>query len=163
MAYYNQPRIKTACMTRQWPLYMLMNEAGLHGKTRFKGTVPSKNDQIKKYASIEVSTCSGCCCGILQLCNLCKGGLGGLNGTTIYQHLRNVCRKIALVKSSILQLLKNRTLTVFELRNWYWYQKKQHFVIYKAVEFFFQNFEKYFIVWSFSFLGKNAFFWKKNV
>ena len=32
------------------------------------------------FASNEVSTCSGCCCGILQLCDVCKGGWGRLNG-----------------------------------------------------------------------------------
>ena len=41
----------------------------------------------------EVSTCSGCCCGILQLCDVCEGGLGGLNGTTIQEFLRNVEEK----------------------------------------------------------------------
>ena len=61
----------------------------------FKGTVP------QKFASNKVSTCSGCCCGILQLCNVCKGGLGGLNDTTYHQYLRNVSRKIALLKSFI--------------------------------------------------------------
>ena len=35
-----------------------------------KGTVPSKNDQIKKNPSNEVSTCSRCCCGISQLCDV---------------------------------------------------------------------------------------------
>ena len=37
----------------------------------------------------EVSTCSGCC-GISQLYDVCKGGLGGLNGTKVHQYLRNM-------------------------------------------------------------------------
>ena len=41
-------------------------------------------------------------------------------------------------KFSILQLLKNRTLTVFELQDWYWYQKKRNFVLYKTTESFFR-------------------------
>ena len=32
----------------------------------------------KKFASNEVSTCSESCCGNLQLCNVCKGCLGGV-------------------------------------------------------------------------------------
>ena len=64
-----------------------------------KRTVKAKNDQLKKSTSNEVSKCSRCCCGILQLCDVCKGGLGGLNGTTIHQYLRNVCSNIALLRS----------------------------------------------------------------
>ena len=66
-----------------------------------KGTVQAKNYQIKKkkFASNEVSTCSGCFCGISQLCDVCKGGLGDLSGTTVHQYLGNFCRKIALLKS----------------------------------------------------------------
>ena len=45
-----------------------------------------KSTNLKKTASNKVSLCSGCCSGILQLCDVCKGGLGGgLNGTTIHQ------------------------------------------------------------------------------
>ena len=46
------------------------------------------------FASNEVSTCSECCCGILQLCDVCKGGSGGLNGATNHQYLRNREQKI---------------------------------------------------------------------
>ena len=48
----------------------------LIGWEDFKGTVPPK--KLPKYnffASIEVSTCSGCY-GISQLCDVCKVGLG---------------------------------------------------------------------------------------
>ena len=44
-----------------------------------KGTVRQKNEHISKkefFTSTEVSTCSGCCCGILHLCVVCKWGLG---------------------------------------------------------------------------------------
>ena len=67
-------------------------------------------------------------------------------------------------KVSILQLLKNLTLTVFELQDWHWYRNKRNFVIYKAKESFFFQFsksEKNYAVWNFSFLGKNTFFRKK--
>ena len=70
--------------------------------SNLRGPFPQKMTKIKKNASNEVSTCSGCCCGILQLYIVCKGGLWGgggrLNGTTINQYLGNVCRKIALLK-----------------------------------------------------------------
>ena len=42
----------------------------------FKGTVPPKN--YKKIASNEVWTCSWCCRENLQLCDVCKGDLGGV-------------------------------------------------------------------------------------
>ena len=38
---------------------------------------PKKWPIKKKIASIEVSTSSGYCCGNLQLCDVCEGGLGG--------------------------------------------------------------------------------------
>ena len=47
----------------------------------FKWTVPLKYDQIFKkmfFVYNEVSTSSGCSCGILQLYEVCKGGLGGV-------------------------------------------------------------------------------------
>ena len=46
-----------------------------------RGPYPQKNDKVLKkkfFASNEVSTCSGCCCGILHLCDVCKGGLRGV-------------------------------------------------------------------------------------
>ena len=43
------------------------------------------NIKTKFFVSIEVSTCSGCCCGVLRLCDVCKGGLRGLNDTKIHQ------------------------------------------------------------------------------
>ena len=66
-------------------------------------------------------------------------------------------------KISILQLLKNRTLTVFELQDWYWDQKKRNFVLYKVIESFFQfsNSEKNYALWNLFFLGKNPPFSKK--
>ena len=43
------------------------------------GTKPPKNYQIeKKVASNEVSNCSDSCCGISQMCDVCKGGWGEL-------------------------------------------------------------------------------------
>ena len=68
-------------------------------------------------------------------------------------------------KVSSFQHLKNRTLTVFELQEWCWYQKKRIFVIYKVFESFlkFRNSEKNCAVWSFSFLDKNDFFSKKYI
>ena len=48
----------------------------------FKGTVHPKKGQIftkKFFASNELSTCSESCCGILQLCNVCKLDLGGVD------------------------------------------------------------------------------------
>ena len=57
----------------------------------------TKFQKNKIFAPNEVSTCSGSC-GIFQLCDVCKGGLGGLSDTTVRQFLRNVCRKIALPK-----------------------------------------------------------------
>ena len=63
---------------------------------------PKKCQNYKKIASNEVSTCSGCCCGILQLCDVCKGGWGGgLNGTIIHQYLRIMSteKKNALLKT----------------------------------------------------------------
>ena len=51
------------------------------------------------FASNEVSTCSGCCYGILQLCDVYKGSLGGMNGITIHQYLRTKEQKIALLNS----------------------------------------------------------------
>ena len=92
------PAIMTVfcCDHMKWSL-ILFFKAGL---LNVKRTVQAKNDKIKKnvFASNEVSTCSGCC-GNSQLCDVCKDGLGGLNGTAIHQYLRNVCRKIALLKS----------------------------------------------------------------
>ena len=71
-------------------------ERCLFPKTLFKGTVQTKNNKIfekKFFASNEVSTCSGCCCEILQVCDVCKGGLRGLNGTTTHQYLGNMEQK----------------------------------------------------------------------
>ena len=68
-----------------------------------------------------------------------KGVQGKLNGTTIHQYLRNVSeKKSSPEKFPFFKLLKNRTLTVSELQNWYWHQKKRNFVIYNAVESLFQ-------------------------
>ena len=55
-----------------------------------QGNVQAKN--YKKIASNEVSTCIGYCCEILQLCDVCKGGLEGVDGIEIHQYLRNICR-----------------------------------------------------------------------
>ena len=41
-----------------------------------RGPFPLKN-YIFFVVSNEVSTCSGCCCRVLQLCDVCKFGLGG--------------------------------------------------------------------------------------
>ena len=73
-------------------------------------------------------------------------------------------KKLLSWKLSILQLLKNRTLTVFELQDRYWYQKKRKFVIYKVTEFFFAIFEfgQKLHCLKFQFLGKKTFFWKKK-
>ena len=38
-------------------------------------------------------------------------------------------KKLLSWKFSNLQILENRTLTVFKLQDWYWYQKKRNFVI----------------------------------
>ena len=82
---------------------------------RLKGTVRPKNDQIfshlfmllMKYQVVSDVV------GKFYSCVTCvKGVKRGLNATTIRQYLRNVCRKIAL-----LQLLKNVTLKVFELKD----------------------------------------------
>ena len=60
-----------------------MRARGVEGG-RFGGSVALKNDQIFKkffFASNEVSTCSECCGGILQLCDECKVvGRRGLHG-----------------------------------------------------------------------------------
>ena len=69
-------------------------------------------------------------------------------------------------KVSILQLLKNQTLTVFELQDWLWDQRKRTFVIYKVTEsfsFHFLNSDKNCNVWNVSFLVKKTFLWKKIV
>ena len=63
-----------------------------------RGRYTEKLTRLKKIASNEVSS-SGCCCGILQLCNVCKWSWGGLNGTTIHQYLGNIEQKFALLKS----------------------------------------------------------------
>ena len=44
-------------------------------------------------------------------------------------------------KVSNLQLLKNLTLSVFELKDWYMYQNKPNFAIYKVTQSFFSIFE----------------------
>ena len=66
----------------------------------FKGIVRPKNYLFFKkvffFASNEVSTCNGCCCGTSQLCDVCKGSLGVLNGTTIHQYLSNMSAEKAL-------------------------------------------------------------------
>ena len=64
-----------------------------------KGPYRQKINKLKKIAYNEVSTCSGCCCVISQVCDVCKEVLGGLNGTTTHQNLRNFCRKIVPLKS----------------------------------------------------------------
>ena len=38
---------------------------------------PYRQNMTKKKASNEVSACNGCCYELLQLCDVCKGGLGG--------------------------------------------------------------------------------------
>ena len=43
-----------------------------------RGPYPQKMTKLKKNASNEVSKCSGCCCGIQQLCDMCKGGSGAV-------------------------------------------------------------------------------------
>ena len=108
----------------------------------FKGTVQAENDQaLIFFPSNEVSTGSRCCCGILQLCNLCKKGVWGVE-----RHYNpSLFKKYAAEKSlswkvSNSQLLKNRTLTVFELKDRFWYQKKRYFVSYKVTESFFFQF-----------------------
>ena len=62
-------------------------------------------------------------------------------------------------KVPILQLLKNRTVTVFELQDWYWYQKKRNFVMFKVTEVFFSIFE----FWQKLHRLKFQFFRKKNI
>ena len=57
----------------------------------------------------------------LYSCAKClKGVWGRLNGTKIHQNLSNNSSEESLSwKFSILQFLKNRTLTNFELQDWY--------------------------------------------
>ena len=129
-----------------------------------KGTVEEKKwTHWRKIASNEVSTCSGCCCWILQLCDVCKGGLGGLNGTTIHHYLRNVCRKIALVNR--LSLATSKEPKFDSYRTDIGIKKKRIFVIYKAIESFFliPDFWKKLSRLEFRFLGKNVFFWRNYV
>ena len=120
----------------------------------------------KKNASIEVSICSGCCCGILQLCDVCNGSLGELNGTTYHQYSSNISAEKSLSWNfSVLQILKNRTLTVFELQDWYWYQKKRNFGIYTVTKSFFliSDFRKKLRRLEFQFLRQKTFLWKKII
>ena len=85
--------------------------------------------KLKKnfFASNEASTCSGCCCRIPQLCDVCKGGLGGFNGTTIHQFLRNVCRKIALLKSFTFATSKEPKSHSFWVTGLIWVSKEAEF------------------------------------
>ena len=70
--------------------------------------------------------------------------------------------KSLFCKVSTLQLLKNRTLSVFEQQDWYQHKKTDFCDLQSYREFFqFPNSEKNYAVWNLSFLGKNAFFWKK--
>ena len=115
----------------------------------------------KKFASNEVWTSSGCCCEILQLCDVCKWGLGEFehhyNPSIFKDYLQ---KNHSPEKFHFLQLLKNVTLTVLELQDSFWYQKKQKFVIYKVTEsFFFQfsNSDKNYAIYNFSEIWKKKF------
>ena len=68
------------------------------------------------------------------------GGGGGVGAEWHYQP--SIFNTMSADKSlswkfSILQLLKNRTFLIFELQDWYWFQKKRNFVILKVKEGFF--------------------------
>ena len=90
-----------------------------------KGTIPPKNDKVfinsYFFASNEVSTCSGCWCVILQLCDVC-----------IHQYLRNVCRKFVILKSLNFETSKEQILVSKEA-------DFRHLQSYR--EFFFSIFE----------------------
>ena len=92
-----------------------------------------------------------------------KGVYGGLNGTTIHQYLRNVCRKFALLKSFNFATSKEPSSHSFWATGLILVSKKRKFWIYKVTESFFLIFETYkiYTVWNFSFLCKKSFFWKK--
>ena len=87
-----------------------------------------------------------------------------MNGTTIHQYLRNVCRKIALLKSLNFANSKEPNFHNFWATWLILVSKEAEFCDLKCYrEFFFSIFEisKNYAVWNFSFLGKNTFFWKK--
>ena len=118
------------------------------------------------FASNEVSTCSGCSYRILQLYDMCKGGLGweGLKGTTIHQYLRNVCRKIALLKSFNFTTSKEVNSHIFWAAGLVLVSKEEEFCDLQSYRVFFQfsNSDKNYTIWNFSFLDKKPFFWRKK-
>ena len=126
-----------------------------------------KNKQffIKYYfVSNEVSTCSGWCCWILQLCDVFKGVYGGLNGTIIHQYLRNVCRKMALLKSFKFATFKELNSQSFWTTRLILVLKEAELCDLHNYRDFFLIFEvwKNYAVWNIRFLGKNEFFLKQR-
>ena len=73
------------CAMREYPWESLLDIANPNEcYTKFSsdlylmGPYRRKITKLKKNASNEVSICSRCCCGILQLCDECKCSLGGV-------------------------------------------------------------------------------------
>ena len=97
---------------------------------------------------------------------MCKGRWrreGGLNVTTIHQNLRNVCNKVAHLKSFNFATSKEPNPHSFWATGLILVLQKAEFCLLQSYRVFLnsRNLKKNYTVCNFSFLGNNAFSWKK--
>ena len=134
-----------------------------------KRIVPPKkwpSFEKKNFASNEVSHVADVVVQFYSCATCVKGVLVELSSTTIHQYLGNVCKKIALLKSFNFVTSKEPNSFSFWATGLIMVPKEAEFFDPQSTrEFFFRfsNSGKKHAVWNFSFLCKNAFFWKKKL
>ena len=139
----------------------------LQWESPLKGTVHPKNEQISKNCFLFLMKCQYVADVVVEF-HSCetyvKGGLGGLKGTTIHQYLRNVCRKIDLLKSFRFATSKEPNSDSFWATGLILVSTEAEFCIYKVTESFFLIFEVWKILHrlKFQFFRQKIIFLKKK-